>query len=75
MQILGYTTHVLGVKSNCRLRDIPNLKKPCYIIDVVPALPQLQVVTSLPKSPVFSVLQDSSSVVASAHLSLFAGER
>lgn len=88
--ILGYTTHVLGVKSDCRLKDVPSVRKPRFTIGVVPALPQVQVITSLPKSPVFppsssssssaasssssSVTSGSNSVVTSAHLTLFAGE-
>ncbi|XP_076361025.1 LOW QUALITY PROTEIN: trafficking protein particle complex subunit brun [Tachypleus tridentatus] len=74
LQILGYTTHVLGVKSNCRLRDLPTIKKPFYSIEVLPALPQLELVTSLPKASTFSSLTDSSHVVVTAAVTMFAGE-
>ncbi|KAG1654106.1 Protein brunelleschi [Nymphon striatum] len=70
-----YTTHVLGVKSNCKLKDLPVIQKPHYSINVVPALPQVEVCTSLPKSATFSSLADSGShVVTSASISLFAGQ-
>ncbi|CAM1328735.1 TRAPPC9 (predicted) [Pycnogonum litorale] len=73
--ILGYTTHVLGVKSNCKLIDLPAIKEPTYSIEVVPALPQVQVTTSLPKSATFSSLADTAShVVTSASISLYAGQ-
>lgn len=72
---IGYATHVLGVKSNCRLRDIPAIKKPFFSVDVIPRLPQIQVSTSLPKASMFSSLGDTSYVVASATATLYAGER
>ncbi|ELU16047.1 hypothetical protein CAPTEDRAFT_114828 [Capitella teleta] len=71
----GYTTNSLGVRSHCRLRDMPQIEQNHYKIKVVPPLPQLQVSTSLPKSEMFSTLDDSDSVVTSASASLFAGER
>lgn len=45
LELSGYSTHALGVKSNCRLKylssslNIPSV----YKIDVVPSLPLLQV--------------------------------
>lgn len=72
---LGYATHVLGVKSNCRLRDIPAIRKPFFSVEVIPRLPQIQVSTSLPKASMFSSLGDTSYVVASATATLYAGER
>jgi hypothetical protein len=42
--IIGYSTHVLGVKSNCLLEDVNHLPEANqYSIEVVPAMPQLQV--------------------------------
>lgn len=38
----GYSTHTLGVKSNCRLRYIPNISQPSFSLEIVPALPTLQ---------------------------------
>ncbi|XP_023236924.1 trafficking protein particle complex subunit 9-like isoform X1 [Centruroides sculpturatus] len=74
LRILGYTTQVLGVKSNCKLRDLNGIKRPFYCIDIIPALPQLQVTTSLPKASTFSSLANSSAVVMSAAVTIFAGE-
>lgn len=71
----GYATHVLGVKSNCRLREIPAIKKNFFCVDVIPCLPQIEVATSLPKASMFSSLGDTSYVVASATSTLYAGER
>ncbi|KFM64885.1 hypothetical protein X975_24307, partial [Stegodyphus mimosarum] len=75
LQILGYATHVLGVKSNCRLRDIPSLRKQYFAIDVIPRLPQIQVTTTLPKASMFSSLGDTSYVVVSSAVTMYAGER
>lgn len=43
IQIFGYSTHLLGVKSNCRLDMIPRAKFPSqYIVDVSPPLPRIE---------------------------------
>ncbi|XP_015929032.1 trafficking protein particle complex subunit 9 [Parasteatoda tepidariorum] len=73
LQILGYTTHVLGVKNNCRLKDISSIKQPYFSVDVIPKLPQVQVSTSLPKASMFSSLGDTSFVVISATTTLYSG--
>uniref|UniRef100_A0A1L8DWH3 Putative targeting complex trapp subunit n=1 Tax=Nyssomyia neivai TaxID=330878 RepID=A0A1L8DWH3_9DIPT len=52
LEILGYSTHTLGVKSNCRLRDMQRIRNhlPSSVtVDVIPALPTLSVGTSLPE--------------------------
>nr|CAD7258323.1 unnamed protein product [Timema shepardi] len=66
LQIQGYSTHTLGVKSNCRLRHMPGFPHPHYTVEVIPTLPLLQVSTSLPKLL-------SPSDIASC-ISLYAGE-
>ncbi|XP_039275687.1 protein brunelleschi isoform X4 [Nilaparvata lugens] len=43
LEITGYSTHTLGVKSNCRLKHIPKISQPTYTIEVIPALPVLNV--------------------------------
>lgn len=43
LEITGYSTHTLGVKSNCRLKNIPKVSQPTYTIEVIPALPVLHV--------------------------------
>ena len=39
----GYTATVLGVRSSCRLKQMDWLDVSQYLVEVVPALPQLQV--------------------------------
>ncbi|KAH1014537.1 hypothetical protein HUJ05_012391 [Dendroctonus ponderosae] len=69
----SYSTHALGVKSNCRLKYMTNNFPPHFKIDVIPSLPVLQVATSLPPSASFSNFHDDS-IVTSASLSLYHGE-
>nr|CAD7570305.1 unnamed protein product [Timema californicum] len=64
--MVRYSTHTLGVKSNCRLRHMPGFPHPHYTVEVIPTLPLLQVSTSLPKLL-------SPSDIASC-ISLYAGE-
>uniref|UniRef100_A0A6G1SND8 Protein brunelleschi n=2 Tax=Aceria tosichella TaxID=561515 RepID=A0A6G1SND8_9ACAR len=43
LEIFGYSTHLLGVKSNCRLDMIPKSKFPSqYIVDIAPPLPRIE---------------------------------
>ncbi|GAB0091455.1 Protein brunelleschi [Sergentomyia squamirostris] len=52
LEIQGYSTHTLGVKSNCRLRDMQRSRHhlPTSVtVAVIPALPTLTVMTSLPE--------------------------
>lgn len=43
LEIFGYSTHLLGVKSNCRLDMIPRTKFPSqYVVEVSPPLPKLE---------------------------------
>ncbi|XP_034950391.1 protein brunelleschi [Chelonus insularis] len=71
LEILGFSTHCLGVKSNCRLKNIPGMPYPQYSIQVVPALPKIDVVTSLPQTASFS---SGKTIVTSASTSLYGGE-
>lgn len=41
VEIFGYTTHLLGVKSNCRLDMIPRFPNQ-YIVEVCPPLPRIE---------------------------------
>ncbi|KAK2184645.1 hypothetical protein NP493_259g02052 [Ridgeia piscesae] len=72
--ITGYSTKVLGVRSHCRLRDLPRMVAARYHVTIVPALPWLQVTTSLSKADDFSSLADGASVVTSAVVSVFGGQ-
>jgi hypothetical protein len=63
------------VKNHCRLRDLRHTVDLHSAATVVPVLPVMQVTTSLPKSSSFCTMADSDCVVASASLSLYAGQR
>lgn len=43
LKITGYSLTALGVSSNCRFKYLNHLRAPYYIMQVVPALPLLQV--------------------------------
>ena len=43
LQVIGYSSTVMGVTSNCRFKFLPHLRTPQYTINVVPALPMIQV--------------------------------
>lgn len=71
LELNGYSTHTLGVKSNCRLKHMLDRSFPTnYKVQVVSALPTIEITTSLP--PSIQPLVDS--VVCSAKVSLFNGE-
>ncbi|XP_050428976.1 protein brunelleschi [Adelges cooleyi] len=42
IEINGYSTHTLGVKSNCRLKNIPNVPVSNYNVQVIPSMPQME---------------------------------
>ncbi|XP_015605441.1 protein brunelleschi [Cephus cinctus] len=71
LEILGFSTHTLGVKSNCRLRYMENMPHPQYSVEVVPALPRIDVATSLPQTASFS---SGDNIVTSASVTLYGGE-
>ncbi|XP_071952255.1 trafficking protein particle complex subunit 9-like [Antedon mediterranea] len=75
LKITGYTTHVMGVKSNCRLPLIPSIKEPYYEVEVVPSLPRLKVTTSLPKAAsTLSLKPETKKVSVASSVSLLEGE-
>ncbi|KAL1123080.1 hypothetical protein AAG570_002168 [Ranatra chinensis] len=47
LEIIGYSTHTLGVKSNCRLKSLPKIPTTQIFIDVVPSLPLVKVSLSI----------------------------
>lgn len=65
LEISGYSTHTLGVKSNCRLKNLPKIQQSQFVIEVVPALPLLEA-----KIVIGPENEQTSSVI-----SLYAGER
>ncbi|XP_041361446.1 trafficking protein particle complex subunit 9-like [Gigantopelta aegis] len=74
LRILGYCTHVLGVRSNCKLKDLRQLGHTHFEVDVVPSLPQVTLESSLPKSVSFTSVGNSANVVSSASALLYAGQ-
>ncbi|ESO85285.1 hypothetical protein LOTGIDRAFT_130513 [Lottia gigantea] len=74
LKIIGYTTHVLGVNSKCYLKHLHHLEKKPMTVEVVPALPQVTLRSSLPKAANFSSLGDGLNVVANSSISVFAGQ-
>lgn len=75
LEIQGYSTHALGVKSNCRLKDMFNRNfPPSYVINVIPALPKMTIKTSLPQTATFSSISNQDCIVTSASVTLYNGE-
>ncbi|KAH8249066.1 hypothetical protein KR032_005610 [Drosophila birchii] len=75
LDLQGYSTHTLGVKSNCRLKHMRGRSfPPNYLVDVIPALPRIEVKTSLPQTATFSNMNSADIVVTSASLTLYNGE-
>lgn len=75
LELLGYSTHTLGVKSNCRLKTMfDRIFPPNYTVDVIPALPKLMASTSLPQTATFSAMANSDCVIVSAALTIYNGE-
>lgn len=76
LELNGYSTHTLGVKSNCRLKNMLDRDFPAnYKINVIPALPRLEIKTSLPQTATFiGSISSESDVITSANLTLFNGE-
>ena len=80
LEIQGYSTHVLGVKSTCLLKDLPHGKKmkvpDVFVVDVVPALPLLSLsCPDLDKSSASSSYSfEIDYITANYALTIFAGE-
>lgn len=80
LEILGYTTHVLRVKSDCKLSELPNAKKiklpNKFIIDVIPSLPLIDI--SCPDLPLSDRLTsfstDTNAIVHNVSLSIYSGQ-
>lgn len=63
IEINGYSTHTLGVKSNCRLKNIPNVPESTYNVQVIPSMACMEAL-------ILDSKNDNISLVT-----LFAGER
>nr|XP_020660194.1 trafficking protein particle complex subunit 9 [Pogona vitticeps] len=72
--INGYNTSVFGVFSDCLLDKLPGIKTNGCTVEVIPALPRLQISTSLPRSA--HTLQPSSGddITTSVSVQLYNGE-
>ena len=81
LNIMGYDTHVLGIKNSCLLKDLPHAKTmSCphsFSIDVVPPLPLLSVsCPDLDKSTITSSLTpDIEYIVVNYPLVIYAGQK
>ncbi|XP_073536027.1 trafficking protein particle complex subunit 9 isoform X1 [Phyllobates terribilis] len=69
----GYHTSVFGVYSDCLLDNLPGLKNNGCTVDVIPALPRLQISTSLPRSA-HSLQPSNDDVSTHVSVQLFNGE-
>ncbi|XP_070248521.1 trafficking protein particle complex subunit 9 isoform X1 [Myotis yumanensis] len=74
ISVNGYHTTVFGVFSDCLLDNLPGIKNNGSTVEVIPALPRLQISTSLPRSA--HSLQPASGDEVSTHVSvqLYNGE-
>ncbi|GBP40013.1 Protein brunelleschi [Eumeta japonica] len=75
LQILGYSTHTLGVKSNCRLKNMPMPNKfpSSFTVEVIPSLPTITIETSVLPSGLQSG-QTVENIGSTTNISLYNGE-
>ncbi|XP_032518719.2 protein brunelleschi isoform X1 [Danaus plexippus] len=73
--ILGYSTHTLGVKSNCRLKNMPMPHKfpSAFSIEVIPSLPRISIETTLTLSGNVNISNPEISASVT-NISLYNGE-
>ncbi|XP_069777776.1 trafficking protein particle complex subunit 9 isoform X4 [Narcine bancroftii] len=74
INVNGYQTSVFGVTSDCLLENLSGVKVNGYTVEVVPALPRLQITTSLPRSAQTLVPLSGDEIFNSASVQLFNGE-
>lgn len=80
LEILGYSSHTLGVKSNCRLkqmnhdRDRQSQFPPMFKIDVIPSLPNLEIKTSCAPMDTLACITNTDNIIASTSITLYCGE-
>lgn len=78
LEIQGYSTHTLGVKSNCRLKhmmDRSAIFPPTFTVDVIPALPRLEITTSLQPMDTLAGMANMDNIIASTSLTMYNGEQ
>lgn len=74
LEVQGYSTHTLGVKSNCRLKHMRNRSTEIptqYTVEVVKALPNLSVTAAFSPNVAVRPNADNSAIIS---LSLYNGE-
>ncbi|XP_042221045.1 protein brunelleschi-like isoform X1 [Homarus americanus] len=74
LRVIGYSSTVMGVSSNCRLKFMSQLKMPQYSVNVVPALPLIQILTGNCSTGSLGVERPVGEECGNLHLSLSAGE-
>ncbi|XP_062918897.1 trafficking protein particle complex subunit 9 isoform X1 [Mobula hypostoma] len=74
INVNGYQTSVFGVSSDCLLENLSGVKVNGCTVEVVPALPRLQITTSLPRSAQTMVPLFGDEIFTSASAQLFNGE-
>lgn len=74
--VRGYSTHTLGVKSNCELKDMRDRHFPKeFAVNVISALPLLEIQTLSRQSPsTFIPSSSSSDVIGTTSLTMYNGE-
>uniref|UniRef100_A0AAX7V9Q3 Trafficking protein particle complex 9 n=1 Tax=Astatotilapia calliptera TaxID=8154 RepID=A0AAX7V9Q3_ASTCA len=70
----GYHTSVFGVTSDCLLDGLPSVKTSGCLVEVIPALPRLQLQTSLPRSAYTPHPMSKEELSSSVSVQLFNGE-
>lgn len=78
LDVQGYSTHTLGVKSNCRLKhmtDRSSIFPPHYTVDVIPAMPKLDIKTSCQPLDTLAGIANMDNIITSTTITLYNGER
>lgn len=78
LEIQGYSTHTLGVKSNCRLKHMTDrsaIFPPFYTVEIIPALPKLDIKTSLSPMDTLAGMANVDNIITSSSLTLYNGEQ
>ncbi|XP_038580658.1 trafficking protein particle complex subunit 9 isoform X1 [Micropterus salmoides] len=70
----GYHTSVFGVTSDCLLEGLPGVKTSGCLVEVIPALPRLQLSTSLPRSAHTPQPMSKEELSSTVSIQLFNGE-
>ncbi|KAM4864994.1 trafficking protein particle complex subunit 9 [Thomomys bottae] len=70
----GYHTTVFGVFSDCLLDNLPGVKTSGSSVEVIPALPRLQISTSLPRSAHSLQPSSGAEIATNVSVQLYNGE-